>query len=96
MGIMVSAEIDVAVDEICDCIQSANNWVTVALIPWIFNIEPNRESSVQDESTEWMLIKTVFDDINTQLEFKPNIYLFASSLNKQILKLFYLDQIQNP
>ena len=30
---MVSAEIDVAVDEICDCIQSANNWVTVALIP---------------------------------------------------------------
>ena len=33
-----------------------------------------------------MLIKTVFDDINMQLEFKPNIYLFASSLNKQILK----------
>ena len=86
MGSMVSAEMDVVVHKIWDCIQSANNWVTVALILWIFNIEPNRESSVQEESTEWMLIKTVFDDINMQLEFKPNIYLFASSLNKQILK----------
>ena len=49
-------------------------------------METDKDSRVQEERTEWMLSKTAFDDIIKQLEFKPDIDLFASSLNKRIPK----------
>ena len=84
MGCMVSVEMDVVVHEIWDWVLSTKNWITATHIPGIFNIEADKESRVQEERTEWMLSKTVFDDIIKQLEFKPDTDSFASSLNKQI------------
>ena len=86
MGSMVSVELDVAVHEIWDWALSTKNWITATHIPGIFNIEADKESRVQEERTEWMPSKTVFDDIMKQLEFKPDIDLFASRLNRQIPK----------
>ena len=84
MGSMVSMQMDVVVHEIWDWALSTKNWITATHIPGIFNIEADKESRVQEERTEWILSKTVFDDIIKQLEFKPDIDLFASRLNKQI------------
>ena len=86
MGSMVSVGMDVVVHEIWDWTQSTKNWVIATHIPRIFNIEADNESRVQGERTGWMLSKAVFDDIIKQLEFKPDIDLFASRLNKQIPK----------
>ena len=86
MGSMVSVEMDVVVHEIWDWALSIKNWITATHMSGIFNIEADKESRVQEKQTEWMLSKTVFDDIIKQLEFKPDIDLFASRLNKQIPK----------
>ena len=79
---MVSVKMDVVVHEIWDWVLSTKNWITVTHIPGIFNIEVDKESRVQEELNKWMLSKTVFDDIIKQLEFKPDIDLLASWLNK--------------
>ena len=86
MGTMVSVQMDVVVHEIWDWALSTKNWITATHIPGIFNIEGDKESRVQEEWIEWILSKTVFDDIIKQLKFKPDIYLFVSRLNKQIPK----------
>ena len=82
MGSMVSVEMDVVVHEIWDWAQSTKNWIIATHVPRIFNIEADNESRVQGERTEWMLSKSVFDDIIKQLEFKPDIDLFASRLSR--------------
>ena len=82
MDSMVSVKMGVVVHEIWDWVLSTKNWITVTHIPGIFNIEVDKESRVQEELNKWMLSKTVFDDIIKQLEFKPDIDLLASWLNK--------------
>ena len=86
MGSMDSAEMDVVVHEIWDWAQSTNNCVIATHIPVMINIEADKESRVQEEITQLMLSKTVFDDIIIQIDFKLDIDLFASSLNKQVPK----------
>lgn len=67
--------------------QSTKNWTTATHVPEFFNVEADKKKSrFLEERTEWMLSKIIFDDITKQLEFKPDIYLFASKLIKQILK----------
>lgn len=67
--------------------QSTKNWTTATHVPGFFNIEADKKKSrFLEERTEWMLSKIIFDDITKQLEFKPDIDLFASKLIKQILK----------
>ena len=83
MGSMISVEMDVVVHEIWD-------WVLYTHVPGTFNIEADKESRVQEEWTEWMFSKTVFDEIIKQLEFKPDIDLFASRLNQQKNKIYFI------
>ena len=41
---------------------------------------------VQEKRTEWVLSKTAFDDIISQIEFKLGLDLFACRINKKIVK----------
>lgn len=54
-----------------------------AHIPVVENVVADRKSRKFDDQTEWRLNSNVFIDI-TRLFGKPNIDLFANSLNAQV------------
>lgn len=58
-------------------------WLLAAHIPGVENVVADRKSRKFDDQTEWRLNSNVFNDI-TRLFGKPNIDLFANSLNAQV------------
>lgn len=58
-------------------------WLLAAHIPGVQNVVADRKSRKFDDQTEWRLNSNVFNDI-TRLFGKPNIDLFANSLNAQV------------
>ena len=63
-----------------------NIWLTASHIPDILNTEADYESRRNDSHTEWKLSEEIYSQITTHFQFKPDIDLFASRINKQITK----------
>ena len=62
-----------------------SNWLSATHLPGCENVEADAESRIFNDRTEWMLDPQVFKGI-TQKFGNPEIYLFASRLNKQCAK----------
>ena len=59
-------------------------WLTAAHIPRSFNYRTDKESrDFRSEDTEWMIDPTLLGIALDALNFKPQIDLFASRLNRQ-------------
>ena len=61
-----------------------NNYLSCTHIPGIENVEADGESRRYEIHTEWKLNSNLFYFICNNLNFYPNIDLFASSLNSQL------------
>ena len=62
-------------------------WLTAAHIPGSSNCRADKESrDFRSEDTEWMIDPTLLGIALDALNFKPQIYLFASWLNRQFPK----------
>ena len=84
MGTSRSRSCNSVVREIWDWLISQNNWVTVSYIPGVYNEEADALSRLNETSSEWMLDPHVFNNIMSHFQFKPEIDLFATRVNKQI------------
>lgn len=52
---------------------------------WVQNIAANNKSRMSDDTTEWQLIKSVFEGISTVWgPFKVDTCMFASGLHAQV------------
>ena len=58
-------------------------WVPAAHIPGTINIEADKQSRVVEDATEWKFNPALFYKIAEKFR-KPNIYLFATRINKQL------------
>ena len=66
------------------CILHNVTWLTAAHIPGSSNVTADRESrEFHSEDTEWMINSTLLNKALVTLNFKPEIDLFASRLNRQ-------------
>ena len=63
-----------------------NIWISIAHIPGKQNLVADFESRRQERETEWMLSKQLLADALAELDFSPEIDLFASRVNKQFPK----------
>ena len=62
---------------------SRNLWISAAHIPGAQNITADFESRRANSPTEWMLDSTILTRALGQINFQPDIDLFASRLNAQ-------------
>ena len=84
MGSSKSASLDSTILDIWSRALERNNWLSCSQIPGILNEEADEESRKQGLRTEWMLNIDTFFCITQQLDFCPDIDLFASRLNAQL------------
>ena len=61
-------------------------WLSAAFIPGKLNVEADEESRKQNMDAEWRLKDDILSDSLSILDFKPDIDLFASRINKQFVK----------
>ena len=61
-------------------------WLSVAHIPRKHNVIADKESRRELRQSEWMINKEMLKDSLKKLNFKPDIDLFASRINKQYKK----------
>lgn len=83
MGGIKSLDCDRAAREIWQWCETRKIWVTAAHLPGKLNVEADRMSRIFNDRTEWMLDRTVFQEITSRFG-TPEIDLFASRLNKQV------------
>ena len=60
-----------------------NIWISAAHIPRVDNTLADSESRSTDSHTEWMLDSSTLKSALSQLDFNPNIDIFATRLNAQ-------------
>ena len=61
-------------------------WLSVAHIPGKHNVIADKESRRELRQSEWMINREMLKDSLKKLNFKPDIDLFASRINKQYKK----------
>ena len=88
MGSTKSLPIDDEVKQIWSWAIERDNFISITHIPGVLNEEADEQSRKSEERSEWMLNKKDFYTVIKSLEFTPNIDLFASRLNTQLIKLF--------
>ena len=85
MGGIKSRSCDLIAKEIWSwCIQK-NIWISAEYLPGSENVLADRESRIFNDSTKWMLNKSVFLELTKSFVI-PDIDLFASRLNKLVDK----------
>ena len=62
-----------------------NIWRSATHIPGVENVEADKQSRVPHSQLEWTLDKNIFRDCITELQVVPDIDLFASRINHQIM-----------
>ena len=88
MGSTRSIEVDFLVRKISDWAITRGNFISVTHIPGRFNEDADRESRREASRTEWMLNKQDFHNVLGQLDFDPQIDLFASRSNAQLINYY--------
>ena len=63
---------------------SKHTWITAAHVPGVENVVADWESRKAYGDSEWMLNSKELQNCLSQLDFKPDIDLFASRLNAQL------------
>ena len=72
-------------------------WLTAAYIPGSSNVRADAESRhLRSQDTEWMINPTLLSNALDTLNYKTEIDLFASRLNRQFLYIAHSDLIQRP
>ena len=84
MGSMKSLDLDIISKDIWEWAMERKISLSASHIPGIFNKEADIESRKDDRSLEWSLNPEDFDSLLQELEFSPEIDLFASRLNAKI------------
>ena len=69
---------------IWDWALTRNNWISASHIPGKLNVEADKESRDNITRTEWMLSFYTFNSILNQLNFIPEVDLFASRINNKL------------
>ena len=69
---------------IWDWALTRNNWISASHIPGKLNVEADKESRDNITRTEWMLSFYTFNSILNQLNFVPEVDLFASRINNKL------------
>ena len=84
MGSCKSLECDSLTTDIWNWAIMTNNWLIASHIPGVLNDEADYESRKNEFRLEWKLDESIFHDIMTHFNFRPDIDLFASRLNTQL------------
>jgi hypothetical protein len=84
MGSSSSKELHEEIFEIWIWAMSRNIWLSSTHIPGIENDEADAESRRDETSLEWKLNEEVFSQVISNLDFTPEVDLFASRLNRQL------------
>ena len=84
MGSVRSIHMDDVIRAIWDWAIDKGIWLTATHIPGVLNVDADRESRQLAERTEWMLKKSEFDRLIHELQWQPNIDLFATRINTQL------------
>ena len=66
---------------------SKHTWITAGHVPGVENVVADRDSWKAYRDSEWMLNYKELQNCLSQLDFKPDIDLFASRLNAQFLNM---------
>ena len=66
--------------------QNRNFWISSSHIPIVENTMTDKMSIVFSDNTEWMLSHKLFKVLCHRFQFNPPVNLFATLLNKQIVK----------
>ena len=85
MGTSSSEKRNGLAKEICLWCAQRNIWLTAAHIPGVENVEADKQSKLPHSQLEWTLDKSIFRDCVTELQVVPNIDLYASRINHQIM-----------
>ena len=78
-----SKQLNALNNEIWDWCVARNLWISAGHIAGKSNVEADQASRQNETATEWMLQKTLLTHAHKQLEFTPEIALFASRINCQ-------------
>jgi hypothetical protein len=84
MGSSKSRTLDKAVKDVWEWSSNRNCWLTACYIPGKLNVEADALSRDFDSMSEWMLDPGVFAFITERLDFRPDIDLMATRINKQM------------
>ena len=88
MGSCRSVDCDKIVKLIWDWAIKRRLWLSSAHIPGRLNREADEESRKTELRIEWQLNRTIFHNMLECFQYYPEIDLFASRLNAQLLRLF--------
>ena len=66
--------------------QNRDFWISSSHIPIVENTMTDKMSIVFSDNTEWMLSHKLFKVLCHRFQFNPPVNLFATLLNKQIVK----------
>ena len=83
MGTSHSTVLNALCKQIWEWCVLRNIWISAAHIPGKANTEADLESRENRTETEWMLNKDLLTEALDTLNFRPDIDMFASRLNKQ-------------
>ena len=83
MGTSHSEQLHALNNEIWDWCVARNLWISAGYIAGKSNVEADYASRQNQTATEWMLQKTLLSYALEQLQFTPEIDLFASRINCQ-------------
>ena len=72
--------------EIWEFCNAQQTWITAGHIAGTLNVMADHKSCCSYKDSEWMLNPSLSRHGLSTLAFKPEIYLFASRLNRQFLK----------
>ena len=86
MGSARSPELDAAIKESWDWALRRDIWLSSAHIPGKFNVEADEESRKTESRLEWKLNEVLFTETVKYLHFTPEVDLFASRINKQLVR----------
>ena len=84
MGSCKSRSLDKAVKDLWDWCANRSCWVTACHIAGVENVEADSLSRNFDAMSEWMLHPDLFSLILKRLDFRPDIDLMATRINKQV------------
>ena len=87
LGTSHSEKLNALNNEIWDWCVARNLWISAGHIAGKSNVEADRASRHNQTATEWMLQKTLLSRALEQLQFTPEIDLFASRINCQFIIL---------
>ena len=88
MGSCRSVDCDKIMKSIWDWAIKRRLWLSSAHIPGGLNREADEESRITELRIEWQLNKTVFHTMLEYFQHYPEIDVFASRLNAQLLRFF--------